>query len=43
MIDHCSHLIMYAKHIGSNTRNYLDYARTREDKGLLHIVNLATM
>ena len=41
MIDHSSHLIVYAKYVGSNARNYVDYAMTRVNKGLLQIINLA--
>jgi hypothetical protein len=29
MIDQCDVLIMYARHIGSNTREFLDYAERR--------------
>ena len=41
MIDHCDFLIMYARHIGSNTREFLDYAeRLATRKGKPRIINL---
>ena len=41
MIDHCDYLIMYARHIGSNTREFMDYAqRLANRKGKPRIINL---
>ncbi len=41
MIRHCDYLIAYdAGRIG-NTRKLVEYARHREDKGLIHVENLA--
>ena len=41
MIDQCDILIMYARHIGSNTREFLDYAqRLATRKGKPRIINL---
>ena len=42
MIDHCDCLIMYAKHIGSNTREFMEYAERRFRRtGKPQIINLA--
>lgn len=37
MVDHCDYLIAYAWHPASNARDLLDYARTRERRGLIHV------
>lgn len=39
MIDDCEFLIAYVHHPGK-ARNFLEYARRREKKGLIHIENL---
>ena len=42
MIDQCDVLIMYARHIGSNTREFMDYAQRRcQRTGKPEIINLA--
>ena len=42
MIDQCDVLIMYARHIGSNTREFLDYALRRLRRtGKPQIINIA--
>ena len=42
MIDHCDYLIMYARYIGSNTREFMDYAQGRFQRtGKPEIINLA--
>ena len=42
MIDHCDYLIMYARHIGSNTREFMDYAQRRfQHTGKPEIINIA--
>ena len=42
MIDHCDFLIMYARHIGSNTREFMDYAQRKFQRtGKPEIINLA--
>ena len=42
MIDQCDVLIMYARHIGSNTREFLDYAQRKFQRtGKPEIINLA--
>ena len=41
MIETCDYLIAYVTHTASNAHRFLEYARRREKKGLLHIVNLA--
>lgn len=40
-IKHSDYLIAYVWHPASNARDLLEYARTREKKGLIHIENLA--
>ena len=40
MVDHSSHLIAYVWHTASNALDLLEYARRREQKGLIHIENL---
>lgn len=41
MTEHSSHLIAYAWHPASNARELVEYARSRERKGMIHIENLA--
>lgn len=41
MVDNSDFLIAYAWHPGSNARNLLNYAKKREERGLIHIENLA--
>ena len=41
MIDHCDYLILYARHIGSNSREFLEYAQRRFQRtGKPQIINL---
>ena len=41
MVDTCDWLVCYVCHGASNSRNLLEYARRREKKGLLQIINIA--
>lgn len=41
MIENSCHLIAYAWHPASNARELVEYARSREKKGMIHIENLA--
>ena len=41
MVNFSDWLIAYACHPGSNARSLLEYARRREKKSLIHIINLA--
>ena len=42
MIAHCDYLICYQRHIGSNVRDFMEYARKQYHRtGKPHIVNLA--
>lgn len=41
MVKCCDWLIAYVRHPASNARNLLEYAQRREEKGLIHIENLA--
>lgn len=41
MIDNCSHLISYVWHHFGHSHTLMEYAQKRENKGLLHIHNLA--
>ena len=40
MVDHVDCLIAYAWHPGSNARNLVDYARTKEEKHLIRITSI---
>ena len=40
MIDNCDWLVCYVHHSVSNSRNLLEYARRREEKGLIQIINI---
>ena len=41
IIEHVDYLIAYVWHPASNARNLLEFAKKREQNGLLHITNLA--
>ncbi len=43
MIDQVDYLIAYVWHPASNSRKLLDYARRREKKGLIRVINLGEM
>ena len=40
MVNTCDWLVCYVRHGASNSRNLLEYARRREEKGLLQIINI---
>ena len=40
MVDSCDWLVCYVRHGASNSRNLLEYARRREKKGLIQIINI---
>ena len=40
MVDTCDWLVCYVCHGASNSRNLLEYAQRREEKGLIRIVNI---
>ena len=40
MIDNCDWLVCYVHHGASNSRNLLEYARRREEKRLIQIINI---
>ena len=40
MVDTCDWLVCYVRHGASNSRNLLEYARRREEKGLIQIINI---
>ena len=41
MVDTCDWLVCYVRHGASNSRNLLEYAQRREEKGLIQITNIA--
>ena len=41
MVDSCDWLVCYVRHGASNSRNLLEYARRREKKDLIRIINIA--
>lgn len=41
MVEDCDWLVCYVRHGASNSRNLLEYAKKREEKGLIQIENLA--
>ena len=41
MVDVCDWLVCYVCHGASNSRNLLEYARRREEKGMIQIINIA--
>ena len=43
MVDTSDWLVCYVRHGASNSRNLLEYARRREKKEQIHIVNLAEL
>ena len=43
MVDTCDWLIAYVRHGASNSRKILEYAKHREKKGLIHVLNLAEL
>lgn len=40
MVDSCDWLVCYVRHSASNSRNLLEYAERRKEKGLIQIVNI---
>ena len=40
MVNTCDWLVCYVRHSTSNSRNLLEYARRREEKGLIQIINI---
>ena len=40
MVDTCDWLVCYVCHGASNSRNLLEYARRREENGLIQIINI---
>ena len=40
MVDTCDWLVCYVRHGASNSRNLLEYAQRREEKGLIQIINI---
>ena len=40
MVDTCDWLVCYVRHGASNSRNLLEYAQRRENKGLIRIKNI---
>ncbi len=40
MVDSCDWLVCYVRHGASNSRNLLEYAQRRENKGLIRIKNI---
>lgn len=41
LVDTCDWLVCYVRHGASNSRNLLEYAKKREEKGVIRIENLA--
>ena len=41
LVDTCNYLICYVNHGASNSRKLLEYARQREIKGLIRIINIS--
>ena len=41
MVNTCDWLVCYVRHGASNSRNLLEYARQREEKDLIQIINIA--
>jgi len=41
MVNHVDYLIAYAWHPASNARKLVEYARSREKRGLIVVQNLA--
>ena len=40
LVDTCDWLVCFVRHGASNSRNLLEYARRREEKGLIQIINI---
>ena len=40
MVDNSDWLVCYVQHGASNSRNLLEYAQRREEKGLIQIINI---
>ena len=40
MVDTCDWLVCYVRHGASNSRNLLEYAKRREAKELIQIINI---
>jgi hypothetical protein len=40
MVDNTDYLVAYAWHPGSNARELLSYARSREKRGLIHVIEI---
>ena len=40
MVDTCEWLVCYVRHGASNSRKLLEYARQRENRGLIQIINI---
>ena len=40
MVDTCDWLVCYVRHGASNSRNLLEYARRREEKGMIQVINI---
>ena len=40
MVNTCEWLVCYVRHGASNSRNLLEYAQRREEKGLIQIINI---
>ena len=40
MVETCDWLVCYVRHGANNSRNLLEYARRREEKGLIQIINI---
>ena len=43
MVDTCDWLVAYVRHGASNSRKILEYAKRREKKGLIQVLNLAEL
>lgn len=43
LVDTCDWLVAYVRHGASNSRKILEYAKHREKKGLIHVLNLAEL
>lgn len=41
MVEHSGYLIAFVWHAASNSRELVEYARRREEKGLIHVYNIA--
>ena len=40
MVNTCDWLVCYVRHGASNSRNLLEYAGRRKEKGLIQIINI---